>query len=83
METLFNHRKLISFGGQLDKVNAEFGIFITTSNFSKGAIKTSRQGTRIITLIDGEQICDLVAKYKFHVEPVTTYRLKDFYLEKD
>ena len=71
------------YRGAMDKYNAEFGIFITNSGFTRGAIKTARQGTRIITLIDGEEICDLVAKYNYYVEPVITYRLKDFYTDKD
>ncbi|WP_301876259.1 restriction endonuclease [Limosilactobacillus oris] len=71
------------FRGAMDKYNAEFGIFITNSDFTRDAVKTARQGTRIITLIDGDEICNLVAKYNYYVEPVTTYRLKSFYLEKD
>ena len=71
------------FRGVMDKFNAEFGIFITNSDFTREAVKTARQGTRIITLINGDQICDLVAKYNYYVEPVTTYRLKGFYLDKD
>lgn len=67
------------FRGVMDKYNAEFGIFITNSSFTEGAIKTARAGTRIITLIDGKKICDLVAKYNFHVKPVVTYKLDDFY----
>lgn len=71
------------FRGAMDKYNAEFGIFITNSEFTRDAVKTARQGTRIITLINGDEICNLVAKYNYYVEPVTTYRLKSFYLEKD
>lgn len=67
------------FRGAMDKYNAEFGICITNSSFTEGAIKTARAGTRIITLIDGKKICDLVAKYNFHVKPVVTYKLDDFY----
>lgn len=67
----------------MDKYNAEYGIFITTSEFTRSAIEASRVGTRVITLIDGEEICDLVAKYKFYVTEITTYKLDDFYLEKD
>ena len=37
-----------------------------------------KQGTRVITLINGEDIADLVAKYKLHVREVTTYELGDF-----
>lgn len=71
------------FRGAMDKYNAEFGIFITNSDFTREAVRTARQGTRIITLINGDQICDLVAKYNYYVEPVTTYRLRSFYLDKD
>lgn len=67
------------FRGVMDKYNAEFGIFITTSNFSKAAIEASRIGSRAITLINGEDIADLVAKYELYVKPVTTYVLDDFY----
>lgn len=71
------------FRGAMDKFNAEFGIFITNSDFTREAVRTAREGTRIITLINGDQVCDLVAKYNYYVNPVTTYRLKDFYLDKD
>ena len=71
------------FRGAMDKYNAEFGIFITNSEFTRDAIKTARQGTRIITLINGDEFCNLVAKYNYYVEPVTTYRLKSFYLDED
>lgn len=71
------------FRGAMDKFNAEFGVFITNSDFTREAVRTAREGTRIITLINGDQICDLVAKYNYYVEPVTTYRLKDFYLDQD
>ena len=65
------------------KYNAEYGIFIATSDFTRKAMKTAREGTRVITLINGDQICDLVAKYNYYVKPVTTYRLKKFYFDED
>ena len=70
------------FRGAMDKFNAEYGIFITTSTFTRGAIKASRQGSRVITLIDGAKIAELVAKYQLHVKPVTTYLIGDFYKRK-
>ena len=70
------------FRGAMDKHNAEYGIFITTSSFSRGAIQASRQGTRVITLIDGDKIAELVAKYKLYVTEVVTYELDDFYKNK-
>ena len=71
------------FRGAMDKYNAEYGIFIATSDFTREAMKTAREGTRVITLINGDQICDLVAKYNYYVKPVTTYRLKKFYFDED
>lgn len=71
------------FRGAMDKFNAEFGIFITTSTFSRKAIEASRTGTRVITLIDGEKIADLVEKFQLYVRPVTTYVLDDFYTAQD
>lgn len=71
------------FRGAMDKYNAEFGIFITNSDFTREAVKTARQGTRIITLINGDQICKLVAKYEYYVKPVTVYQLESFYTDPD
>ena len=70
------------FRGAINKYNAEYGIFITTSDYTRSAIEASRIGTRVITLINGEDIADLVAKYEFYVTPVTTYELNDFYFEE-
>ena len=71
------------FRGAMDKYNAEYGIFITTSDYTRSAIEASRIGTRVITLINGDDICDLVAKYEFYVTPVITYELNDFYFEEE
>lgn len=71
------------FRGAMDKFNAEFGVFITNSEFTREAIQAAREGTRVITLIDGDEICDLVAYYEYYVEPVTTYKLKSFYFEEN
>lgn len=71
------------FRGAMDKYNAEYGIFITTSDFTREAMKTAKAGTRIITLINGGKICDLVAKYHYYVEPVTTYKLKSFFTDNE
>lgn len=35
------------FRGTMDKFNAEFGIFITNSDFTREAVRTAREGTRI------------------------------------
>ncbi len=37
----------------------------------------------IVLKVKIDQICDLVAKYNYYVEAVTTYRLKSFYTDND
>lgn len=71
------------FRGAMDKYNAEYGIFITTADFTRKAMQTAKEGTRVITLINGEQICDLVAKYRYYVEPVTIYKLGKFFTDHE
>lgn len=72
------------FRGAMDKFRAEFGIFITTSTFTRDAVKASRAGTRVITLIDGDKLFDLIAKYELYVTPkvITTYELDDFFKQE-
>lgn len=73
------------FRGAMDKFRAEFGIFITTSTFTRDAVAASRAGTRVITLIDGDKLLDLIAKFELYVTPkvITTYELDDFFKEKN
>ena len=72
-----------SFKGVMDSFNAEYGIFITTSHFTNRAKWKAMQGNNTVTLIDGQQLADLVEKYQLHITPVHTYALDDYYFEKD
>ena len=80
---LVSSPEIDKFRGAMDKYRAEYGIFITTSSFTRDAIHASRTGTRVITLIDGDRLTDLVAKYQLYVHPVTTYKLGDFFKDKE
>lgn len=71
------------FKGTMDSFNAEYGIFVTTSSYTDTAKKIAIRGNRTVTLIDGQELCDLVEKYQLHITPVTTYTLDDYYFEKD
>ena len=73
------------FRGAMDKFRAEYGIFITTSTFTRDAIKASRAGTRIITLIDGDHLLELIAKYELYVtkKVITTYEIDDFFKDEN
>lgn len=80
---LVSSPEIDKFRGAMDKFRAEYGIFVTTSSFTRDAIRASRIGTRVITLIDGDHLVDLVAKYQLYVKPITTYELGSFFKEKD
>ena len=80
---LVSSPEIDKFRGAMDKFRADYGIFITTSSFTREAKKASRTGTSVITLIDSDHLIDLIAKYKLFVEPVTVYQLSDFFNEKD
>lgn len=69
------------FVGALDDNKAEFGIFITTADFTRDAIERARSGQRAITLINGDRIIELVEKYQLYIKPVTTFQLESFYIE--
>lgn len=70
------------FRGATDKFGAEYGIFITTSDFTRDAVNAARTGSRVLTLINGDNLVDLVEKYQIHIQPVTTYVLDEFYTEE-
>ncbi|WP_461213058.1 restriction endonuclease [Lacticaseibacillus sp. GG6-2] len=71
------------FKGVMDGFNAEYGIFITTTHFTEMAKAKAVQGTRTVTLIDGQRIADLVEQYQLHVTPVQTFSLDDYYFEQN
>ena len=68
------------FLGAMNKFQADYGVFITNSRFTKSARVASREGSPI-TLIDGNDLVDLVIRYQLYITPVTTYILDDFYSE--
>ncbi len=66
------------FLGAMSKFRADYGVFITNSRFTNSAKYASRQGAPI-TLIDGNDLFELVIRYQLYITPVTTYVLDDFY----
>ena len=85
LENSISSPEIDKFRGAMDKFHVEYGIFITTSNFTPEAVKASREGTHVITLIDGDRLTDLIAKYHLYVVPetITTYRLDKFFEENN
>lgn len=68
------------FLGAVSKYNADYDVFITNSRFTKAAKDAAVEG-KPITLIDGNELVELVKKYKVYVKPITTYELLGFYDE--
>lgn len=71
------------FKGVMDGFNADYGIFITTSYFTKKAQEKAVLGTKTVTLIDGQKMVELIEKYKLHITPIQTYILDEYYSQKD
>ena len=70
------------FIGAMDKFRAEYGVFITTSYFTKAAKEAARQGTHTVTLIDGDKFVELAKKYQVGLIPLQTYELDEKYFEE-
>lgn len=68
------------FLGAMNKFKADYGVFITNGRFTNKARDAAREGSPI-TLIDGNELINLVIKYQLYITPVTTYVLDDFYRE--
>ena len=58
------------FKGAIASYSAEYGIFITTSTFTKNAVETAQTGNTPITTIDGEQLIDLIDKLEYKVRRI-------------
>lgn len=71
------------FKGVMMSFNADYGIFITTSYFTKQAQSKAVQGGNTVTLIDGQRLVELIEKYQLHITPVQTYILDDYYYQND
>jgi restriction system protein len=74
------------FAGALQGKNAKKGIFITTSNFSKNAVKYADKITSKIVLINGKDLTKLMIKYEVGVSISSSYEVKkidtDYFLEE-
>ena len=60
-------------------------LYAVPYTFTRDAIKASRTGTRVITLIDGDHLLELIAKYELYVtkKVITTYELDDFFEDEN
>ncbi len=73
------------FAGALQGKRAKKGIFLTTSNFTKGAIEFTNQIDSKIILIDGLKLAQLMIEHKVGVTKIETYEINrldtDYFIE--
>lgn len=70
------------FMGVMMAESADYGIFVTTSHFTKQAQAKAVQGSCTVTLIDGQKLVELIERYRLHIRPVVTYELDDYYYQE-
>lgn len=73
-----------SFVGALHGVQADRGVFITTSRFSSGAVEYAKRINARVILIDGPGLTELMLRYRIGVEPdqiTTLYRVDEDFFE--
>lgn len=66
---------IFSFSGSLDSKGASKGVFITTSRFSSRARQTANSGSKLIRLIDGQELARLMVEYGVGVVTENTYEV--------
>ncbi|TWI03308.1 restriction system protein [Flavobacterium tiangeerense] len=69
-------REIRDFAGALLSKKARKGIFITTSNFPKGAYEFVESIEHKIVLIDGSRLADLMFEYNVGLSTQSTYEVK-------
>ena len=70
-----------SLRGAIDTNHADYGILMTTSYFSDQAHKAAKMGSSDITLIDGNDLVQLMAKLEYKVHPITIYKADAKYFD--
>lgn len=65
------------FIGALTRKGASKGVFITTSDFSSGALEAASGLSMNIVLINGEQLAELMVQYGLGVNTKEVYKIKD------
>ncbi|MGC8773280.1 MAG: restriction endonuclease [Conexivisphaera sp.] len=71
-------REVREFLGALSQRNASKGVLITTSKFTEDARRAANEDRQHkVILLDGEELVDLMTKYKIGVRVKSVYEVKD------
>ena len=84
-ENVVSRPEIQKFAGALLGQNAKKGVFITTSDFSKGAIDYANKIDSKIILINGTRLAELMIEHNVGVTPIAKYEVKridsDYFVE--
>ncbi len=84
-ENVVGSKEIRNFIGSLVKKNANKGVFITTSGFTKDAWESAKNIPHKVILIDGEKLVQLMIENNVGVSKVTSYEIKkidtDYFIE--
>lgn len=69
-------REIDQFAGALQKKKAHKGVFLTTSTFTRDALRSIAEYSSRLVLIDGPTLADLMIDHHVGVSVTTTYQLK-------
>lgn len=72
-----------NFAGTISGHNADRGIFVTTSTYTNDAISRSRQGANLITLVDGDELVDLLFEHRMGISEKTVVVINEKMFPKD
>lgn len=72
-----------NFAGTISGHNADRGIFVTTSTYTNDAISRSRQGANLITLVDGDELVDLLFEHRMGISEKTVVVINEEMFPKD
>lgn len=71
-------KDLQGFVGALAGQGASKGVFVTTSNFSSGAVEYAKKNlAQKIVLIDGDKLAELMIEYNLGVSTKEVYKIKE------
>ena len=74
------------FIGALQENQAKKGVFITTSDFTKGARQSAEKISSKVILINGEELADLMIDHDVGVSKINTYEIKkidyDYFIDE-
>jgi len=72
-----------NFAGTISGHNADRGIFVTTSTYTNDAVSRSRQGSNLITLVDGDELVDLLFEHRMGISEKTVVVINEKMFPKD